>query len=352
MMLLRDSSLLMTAVINRTCRALRFYYSNRSTQAYRQLFRHFSGRIMRRPIPTFIDVAVTYRCQCKCVHCAAEAFSRPGRRELETQELISVIDQARRLGALEIVFSGGEPLLRKDIFDLVSHAHDAGLIIRLNTNGLLLDREHVSELKKAGLNQCGVSIDAPDPESHDRLRGVPGAFHKATEGIRMLREYGIYCQILTYASKDNVTSGLAGIIALGKELGVLAVFIFFPMAVGRWESDFSQVLTDEERERVRALQDLTCAHVELPTRCSICCAHAKSVLHVTAYGDVTPCPFVPYVIGNIAEHPIDVLWSHYCRDLRLECRGVCPVNYVRHREAFRDHVESVAENLGRAGPER
>jgi MoaA/NifB/PqqE/SkfB family radical SAM enzyme len=76
---------------------------------------------------------------------------------------------------LQVAFSGGEPPLREDIVELVRHAHDIGLLTRISTNGLLLDRELVSRLKRAGLTPCGVSIDDADPETHDRLRGLLGA---------------------------------------------------------------------------------------------------------------------------------------------------------------------------------
>ena len=300
---------------------------------------------MGRPVPTFLDLATTYRCQCRCVHCAADAFPAGGRTELTTSQLKSVIDAASRLGVLEIIFSGGEPLLRKDTAELVRHAHDAGLIIRLNTNGLGLTRERVAELKEAGLNQCGVSIDDADPAVHDRLRGFPGAYEKAVQGIRNLHKFGIFCQILTYASRQNVPAGLEKIIALAKRLDVLAVFVFFPMAVGRWDAAFDQVLTDEERAAVRALQDLSMVHIELPTPRTLCCAHAKDVLYVTAYGDVTPCPFVPYVIGNIRDHALSHVWRRHCAELNLACRGACPMNFPDHRDGLKRHAESVAKSL-------
>jgi len=306
---------------------------------------HLARRLVNRSLPRFIDIAVTYRCQCRCVHCSADAYPRAGRQELTTAGFKSLIDQARDLGVLEVIFSGGEPLLRHDIVQLIRHAHQRGLLIRLNTNGLLLDRQRVAELKKAGLTQCAVSIDDADPAVHDALRGLSGSHAKAIEGIRNLREVGIPCQILTYASRRNVTGGLERIRDLARELGVLAVFIFFPMAVGRWADAFGEVLTAQERARVRALQDLTLVHLELPTPRTVCCAQDRLVLYATAQGDITPCPFVPFVIGNVKQRPLRELWHRYCADLRLAYRGDCPMNDVGARDAFREYVESVAASL-------
>ena len=169
-----------------------------------------------------------------------------------------------------------------------------------------------------------------------------GSFEKAVQGIRNLRDANIFCQILTYASRENVPEGLERIFALARKLKVLAVFVFFPMAVGRWEADFDQALTDEERTQVRALQDVSLVHLELPTPGTMCCSYAKAVVYVTAHGDVTPCPFVPYVIGNIREHTLQEVWQRHCAELKLVCRGACPMNFPGARDALKCHAERVS----------
>ena len=264
---------------------------------------------------------------------------------MTTGELESVIDQGKLLGVLSVIFSAGEPLLREDIVELVRYAHDAGLLTQINTNGLLLDRKRVSRLKEAGLTQCCVSIDDADPDVHDRLRGIKGSCEKALEGIRILREFDIPCQIFTYAAKRNVVSGLQKIIDMGKQLGVMSVYIFFPVAAGHWEHAFDQVLTEEEKATVRELQDLTFVHLELPTPRSLCCVFAKSVLYVSPTGNVTPCPFVPHIIGNVKDHTLHDLWQCHTAKLDLEYRGDCPLNNPRSREALKRHVDSVARTL-------
>jgi len=335
----------LNAAAYRSYRALRLYRANGSARAWRQFLSHFARRLLGRPAPAYLILAPTYRCQYRCVHCCATAHNGDAQDELNTAEVKSVIDQAQRLGVLEIIFTGGEPMLREDIVELVRHAHEAGLITRLNTNGLLLDRQRVAELKAAGLNQCDVSLDHADPEVHDRLRGAPGSHAKLLEGIRNLQGAGVFCQIVTYASKRNVTAGLEQIIDLGRNLGVLAVFVFFPVAVGRWEDNFDEVLSEEDMAKVRALQDLTFVYLELPTPRTMCCALAKSGLYVTASGDVTPCPFVPLVVGNVREHSLDELWRRYCDGMTLACRGRCPMNEVHSREALRKRIDSIAQSL-------
>jgi len=333
------------AAANTAYRALRLYLANGSARAWGVGALHVCRRVLAGNPPPFITIAPTYRCPCRCVHCAVRAGPGAAREEIGTGQIKSVIDQAKRIGVLQVTFTGGEPLLRDDITELVRYAHDLGLLTRINTCGYLLDRRRVAELKRAGLAQCAVSIDDADPEVHDRLRGVPGLHRRAVEGIRALVESGIMCQINTYAARRNVTGGLERIIELGRRLGVLAVYIILPTAIGRWEGAREELLTEEEKSRVRALQRVTFVHLELATADTLCGVSQRGVLFVSPRGDVTPCPFVPFAFGNVAHHSLADIWERHCAGPRIECRGECPMNVPQHREALRGHVESVAREL-------
>ncbi|UCC38329.1 MAG: SPASM domain-containing protein, partial [Candidatus Aminicenantes bacterium] len=149
------------------------------------------------------------------------------------------------------------------------------------------------------------------------------------------------CQIQTYASRQIVESGLEEIIALGRRLGVMGIYILFPIAAGRWDGAFDEVLTEKERARVRELQDLTRVHLELPTPETLCCLFTRSILYVSAQGDVSPCPFMPYRLGNIKEHSMKDLWQVHCKGLSLELKGNCPLNVAQYREAIEKHIDAV-----------
>ena len=99
----------LTVFANRSSRTLRLYCANRSLRAWRQLVSYHLRRMNGHPVPAFLDIATTYRCQCRCVHCAAEMFGKNEKPDMTTAQLKSLIDQASRLGVLEIIFSGGEP---------------------------------------------------------------------------------------------------------------------------------------------------------------------------------------------------------------------------------------------------
>jgi MoaA/NifB/PqqE/SkfB family radical SAM enzyme len=296
-------------------------------------------------MPTWMTIGVTFRCQCRCVHCYAFGRFDEGRDELTTAQVKTLLDEARSLGVLKVAFAGGEPLLREDIVELVAHGHGLGLLTRLSTNGLLLTRDTVLRLKEAGLTMCGVSVDDAEAAVHDRLRGLAGLHAKAIQGMDNLAEAGILCEILTYASKRNVPGGLKKIFALGKEHGAASVFAFFPAAAGRWNDAFAQLLNDEEKNQVWALQDLRCVHVDVPGPRLTCCMFEKSLLYVSAYGDVTPCPFVPYAMGRVQEHTLSEIWQRFCEEPMAAHRGDCVLNDTQGRKQLSRHLGAIEADL-------
>jgi MoaA/NifB/PqqE/SkfB family radical SAM enzyme len=315
---------------------VRLYYLNRSGKAWYLLFRHFLIKTLKKDIPNVITIGLTYRCQCHCVHCSSNVPNRKQAAELKTWQVKSIIDQAKKLGVVRITFFGGEPLLRNDIVELTQYAHKVGMITRINTNGWLLNRELISKLKDAGLNLCDVSIDDPDPQTHNRLRGLPGIYKKAVEGIKILKEFNILCQIVTYAARKNVTTGLEEIINLGRRLGVFAVSIIFPITTGCWLNRTEVLLTEEEKERVRQLGDSDFVHIELPTSASLCNVCKKASIYVAPEGNVTPCPFIPYAIGNIKQEPLHDIWRRLSSRCNLKMVGNCPMNDAQCRETLKN----------------
>ena len=332
----------LSASCNTLYRAVRLYAANGSPAAWLGPLKYLGRRTLGHCVPPFFTIAVTYRCPCRCQHCGVADRQVSRSEELDTRQFKSVIDQAKKLGVLQVTFTGGDPLLRDDLAELVRHAHSIGMLTRVNTCGMLMSRARADELKQAGLTQCAVSIDDADPAVHDRLRSSPGAFEKALAAMRRLRAVGILCQINTYAARRNVTQGLERIIALGRELGVLAVYIILPTAIGRWDGDFDQTLTEEEKAKIRALQETTFVHMELPTQQTLCGIVRKGVLFVSPRGDVTPCPFVPFIFGNVREHSVQDIWRRHCEQLWLVRAGDCPMNAPEDRRALQEHTRLVA----------
>ena len=150
---------------------------------------------------------VTRRCNLHCAHCYTDSFDRQYEGELTTEEAKAVIDDLADFGAPVILFSGGEPLLRPDLPELVERAQARGIRSVISTNGTLLIHAVARELKELGVSYVGVSIDGPQPV-HDRFRGMTGAYQEAIQGIRNCREVGLRVGLrvtLTQFSYANLT---------------------------------------------------------------------------------------------------------------------------------------------------
>lgn len=234
-------------------RGVRLYGRNGSWRALYQIGSLNFRRLTGRHIPQTVFLAVTYRCQCNCPHCYADARKRQNSDEISTEELKARIGQVKALGAFHLIITGGKPLLREDIFELVAQAHEIGLISRLSTNGFLLDRTRVVELRRAGLNQCGVAIDDADRDTHDRQRGLPGLFDRAVEAFRFLHDAGIESRLMTYARHSNLSGGMDRILELGKRIGVRTVHINHPYASGRWAEAYDEMFSKEDMDRLRRI---------------------------------------------------------------------------------------------------
>ena len=166
-------------------------------------------------------IALTYQCQCRCVHCGSSLYRLDKKRELTRDEILELINSAKKLKVTAIyLFLGGEPLLLPELPDYIRHAKTKGFLVKLDTNGLLLNEAKVKELRKSGIDRFGVSIDSPYGTIHDKLRGMNGIFNKAIEGIKYCRKYGIYCYVSVYATKENLKNGeLLQVINMAKNLG-------------------------------------------------------------------------------------------------------------------------------------
>jgi len=150
---------------------------------------------------------------------------------------------------------------------------------------------------------------------------------------------------MTYACRENLPQGLERILELAKQLRVKSVHINFPYASGRWAESFDKMFSEDDMNRLRRLQGFMRSPlilIEFPTPEALCLAAKKSIIYVNASGEVTPCPMVPYVMGNMRNEPLSDIWKRHVDALRLDYRGNCPMGEPAGREAFRSHAASVS----------
>ncbi|MFW9939028.1 MAG: radical SAM/SPASM domain-containing protein [Candidatus Thorarchaeota archaeon] len=294
-----------------------------SRALFRTLKNVIRGKILRHARPIAMTFAVTYNCQCSCVHCSAGRHKKVNIPELSTEEAKRVIDESQKLGISILAFTGGEPLLREDIFELVSYVNQKKTVPILFTNGLLLTQENVDKLSKAGLYSLFVSIDSPLPDEHNNLRGVAGLFETAIEGIKRAKEKGIFVGFSSYATQSSTKEGkYKKIHELAKQLGLHNVMLFDAVPTGKILKDTSELLTLEQREEIRQFSSYINNNQIIPPLSSqswqnsiesylagVGCLAAYIQYYISAYGEVTPCDFTPLSFGNIRDMPLKKIWK-------------------------------------------
>ncbi|MBF0340561.1 MAG: heme d1 biosynthesis radical SAM protein NirJ [Magnetococcales bacterium] len=143
------------------------------------------------------------RCNLACAHCYSASADRPYSGELSFEECCRVLEDLKQCGVTALILSGGEPLLRPDLFEIAGQAKRLGFYLGLSSNGTLMDPSMAIRIAAAGFDYVGVSLDGLEA-NHDRMRGVQGAFQRSVAGIRHCREQGVKAGIRFTPTRDNV----------------------------------------------------------------------------------------------------------------------------------------------------
>ena len=193
---------------------------------------------------------VTQSCDLACKHCRAAAQPIAHPDELTNAEGKALIDQIADMHVPIFVFTGGDPLKRKDVFELIAYAAGKGVQVALTPSATpLLTREAIFKLKEAGLVRLGISLDGSSPEIHDVFRGLPGAYARTIQAIEWAGEAGLPIQVHTTISRHNAND-LDALCALFEKLNIVMWNVFFLVPVGRGQLD--DLLSGEEFEHVFA----------------------------------------------------------------------------------------------------
>ena len=306
-------------------------------------FLAFSG--MYRPV---VFWNLTDRCNLSCTHCYNK--SGPGRStvgELMTTEAIRVIDDLADMGVPLILFSGGEPLMREDIWDLAIHARSHGLKMALSTNGTMITPEVAGRIRECGIEYAGISLDGAWAETHDRFRNLPGAFEQTLAAFAACREAGLRCGVRVTLTKENCHE-LEEIVDLAISLGASRFCLYWLVPTGRGIDSYSRLQLDKnevtdalsllyrkaketdpatmefltvdapqdcihllasmEKDRSEDLADARNLLASLKGGCSA----GTRVANIDAQGNVFPCQFArspEFLVGNVRSQPFSELWG-------------------------------------------
>lgn len=285
----------------------------------------------------------TQACNINCLHCYRDAGTKLA-DELTTAEGKKLLSEIAASGFKIMVFSGGEPLLRPDIFELIRYAKSLGLRPVLGTNGTMITPQLAADLKQAGLAVAGISVDSCGKAKHDWFRQSEGAWEQTMAGIEACRQAGLAFQIHTTVMNWN-ESEVTDITDLAVELGAIAHHIFFLVPTGRgrdieettlktlqYEALLERIL-DKQRQVAIELKP-TCApqfmriarQRGIPMRFSKGCLAGTTYCVILPNGDVQACPYLPVKAGNVKETNFDVMWRDNAlfHELRTEAlKGQC-----------------------------
>jgi heme b synthase len=189
----------------------------------------------------------TRNCNLACVHCRASATCGPYEGELDTPASLQLLDQIAEVAKPIIILTGGEPLLRPDIFDLAQHGTGLGLRMVMACNGTFIDDTVAGKMKDSGIKRISVSLDGSTAETHDKFRGVPGAFEGALKGLENAKKAGIEFQINTTITQANLKQ-IPKILDLAVTLGAVAHHIFLLVPTGRGKYILDKAINTNEYE--------------------------------------------------------------------------------------------------------
>lgn len=315
--------------------------------------------------PFTIAWEVTRACAYACVHCRADALHQRDERELSTEEAYVLIDRLAAFGNTPIlIFTGGDPMMRRDLKELIAHATQKGLRCSLTpTATALATKERLKQVKEAGIRRIALSLDAPSPEVHDIFRQVPGSWQRTMEILHRAQDIGLSVQVNTTVSKHNVNI-LEDMVPFIHEVNAVQWAVFFLVPTGRgmleqmispeqheqtfnWLYDLSQIASFDikgtaapmyrrvaiERNKVKAgdqpitFQGAGFQYSDGLNRPIRGVNDGNGFLFISHIGEIQPSGFLPITAGLVREHDIvDVYRNHpMFRELRdySKLKGVC-----------------------------
>lgn len=285
----------------------------------------------------------TNQCNMYCDHCYRDAGAK-ATDELSTEEAKAMLDEIAKAGFKIMIFSGGEPLMRPDLFELIAYARSIGLRPVLGTNGSLITLEAAKKMKDAGLMGAGISLDSLDAQKHDELRRYEGAYREALQGMENCKEAGLGFQVHTTVFDWNQEE-LEAITDFAIEIGAVAHHFFFLVPTGRAVNIEEESLRAEAYENVltRIMEKQREVEIELKPTCAPQfmriakemgmdlrfqrgCLAGTHYCIISPKGDVQPCAYLNMPLGNVRETPFSEIWASnpVFHELRtLDYKGGC-----------------------------
>jgi len=302
-------------------------------------------------VPLVVSWNVTLKCNLKCAHCYINAAETELADELSTDAAKMLIHQITEVSRPLLILSGGEPLMRDDVYEIIRYGADRGLRTGMGSNGMLIDDETTKKLEDAGMGTVAISLDSSIPEHHDDFRGVKGCWQHAVDAIKSLKKSKIEVQVNSTVTLQNYDE-VDDIMALAEDLGVENFHLFFLVPTGRG-TDIEDITPQMYEDMISStLGKITKYKLNVKPSCAPQfmrvskeqgvdmsrwvrgCMAGLYYCRIYPSGEVTPCPYLPLNLGNIRERPFKDIWfnSEVFKALRDfdQLKGKCGI--CEHRE--------------------
>ncbi len=267
-------------------------------------------------VPLSAHVDVTYRCNERCDHCYLD---HDNKGEMTTAEIFSLLEQMAEAGVLFLTISGGEPLLRRDLFDIIARARELTFSVKLKTNAVMIREEQAKRLKSLGVDKIQISVYSHRPEVHDAITRLPGSLRRTIAAIRFLRSQGLNVTVANVLMTYNLHDS-SEVQKLARELdaGYTVDPTITPMMDGNTSvlrlriagNDLAQVLHNAD---LVGDVDRFCAPpgpVDESAMDDIPCSAGHTSCYISPYGDVYPCVQFPLACGNVRREPFADIWKN------------------------------------------
>ncbi len=296
----------------------------------------FKKSFLRRDVLRTVDLAVTGDCHYRCNFCSAHLLYKDKKPYLSIPKIKEILKESRKLGAIHLNLTGGEPLLRDfdDICEIIRSFSPRRSLISMVTNALLLTFERLNLLKKGGLDTLQLSLESLDAREHDDMVGVKGSFDKVMQALDYAASLDLNICMNVVVDRASIKR-VKDIANLAKEKGAFVV-LDTVSSVGRLKGREELRLDEEYEEEFEGLLKDSYIRHDSSINFSLKreCPGGKERIHISAYGDVFTCPLVQVSYGNVNSEPLKLIYKrlsqypHIKREFRL-CKHAFDKDYYR-----------------------
>jgi len=268
----------------------------------------------QKRIPHTINFAITSKCLYKCPHCL---YGKRKKKDFSTNQILDLIGEIKDLGTAILGITGGEPMLRLDLEEIISAASPE-LTTIIYTTGYNFDKKRAEKLLKADIGCIIIGIESTDADYQDKIRGKKGSLQTAINAINICNEVGIYSAIGTIGTREKMNSGeINRIYNLADSLNVKEMRLIFPSATGSWAGHTDEILRADELELHKEFKikyskkqsgPIVTSLAHLESEEMFGCTAGYNFLYIDSTGEICPCDLTPLSFGNIKNKPLKEIW--------------------------------------------